>query len=440
MELTAKAASFPIGQARPKEITVYRALRDTSAAGLVLVSIVPEASSRFIFVPVFVLWVLFAFISRPRAFKDTFISPDIKSYSVYFWLILYATFYFMGYMHGAEVERLFNHARIGFSLLFFNYYLETDDMKSVKLLTLFALACIVFTSIATLRGLALNPMAARLLATGREELIYAVTGMGIGSFGFAYGLTFVVVAIFGLFRTRLPVKHRIIFTALVALFTYTIFSAAFMMSLLLLFVSVALTLLNIKSNTHLVATFLVMLMLLFALSPVVSSVLNFLGDTVEHPALSMRFHELAIMSRDFSVDGTLNAEGRWGFVTLSIRTFFSNPILGVGGFYGFATSQHGIGGHSAFLDELAKYGIIGAGFLFVALYSNARFVYRRLKNSKQKIAYYCSMTAFFILGFINTLLFVTVVFMAYFVVPGIICSFSNNMHVRSVLNEDTLVR
>jgi len=432
MELTAKAASFPMGKARPKEITVYRALRDTSAAGLVLVSIVPELSSRFIFVPLFVLWVLFAFTSSPRAFKNTFINPDIKSYSVYCWLIMYATFYFVGYMHGAEVERLFNHARIGFSLLFFNYYLETHSMKLVERLTVFAIACIIFTSLTTLRGLALDPMAARILATGRVELMYAVTGMAIGSYGFIYGLVFVVVAIFSLIKAGLPVKHKVILTALVALLTYTIFAAAFMLALLILGTSVTLLLLNIKKHSHLLITALVILMLLFVLSPVVSSVFSYLGDTVTHQALSMRFHELAIMSRDFSVDGALNAEGRWGFVALSIRTFFSSPILGGGGFYGFGAEQHGIGGHSAFLDELAKYGIIGAGFLFVALYSNARFVYRRLKSSKQKVAYYCSMTAFSILGFINTLLFVPIVFMAYFVVPGIICSFSNNMPDRSV--------
>jgi len=440
MELAAKVASFPIVQARQKEVAVYKVLRDTSAAGLALVSIVPEASSRFIFVPLFVSWVLFALLSSPRAFKKAFIIPDIKSYSVYFWLILYATFYFAGYMHGAEIEQLFNYARIGFSLLFFNYYLETDDMKSVRRLSVFSIACILFTSITTLRGLALDPLAARVLATGRVEWMYPVMGMAIGSYGFIYGLVFVVVAILGLIKAGLPVKRKIIFTSLVALFIYTIFSAAFMLALLILVTSVSLLLLNIKKNSHLLIAALVILMLLFALSPVVSSVLNYLGDTIEHQALSMRFHELAIMSRDFSVDGTLNAEGRRGLVMLSIRTFLSNPILGVGGFYGFGASQHGIGGHAAFLDELAKYGIIGAGLLFVALYSNARFIYRRLKNSKQKMAYYCSMTAFFILGLINTLLFVPIVFMAYFVVPGVIYSLNKDTNVRSALNENTLVR
>jgi len=433
MELAAKIASFPIVQAKHKEIVVYKVLRDTSAAGVVFFSIVPEAHRSFVFVPSLALWVLFALLTKPRAFKRAFIIPGIKSYSVYCWLILYATFYFTGYMTGAGINVLFNYVRIGFSLLFFNYYLETDDMKSVKRLTVFAIACIVFSSITTLRGLALDPMAARLLSTGKEELMQGLTGMVIGSFGFIYGLVFVVVAILGLIKAGLPAKRRIIFTALVALFIYTIFAAAFMWALLILVVSVTLMLLNIKKTLHLLAAALVILMLLFALSPVVSSVLNFLGDIVEHEVLSVRLHELAIMSRDFSVNETVSVEGRLGLMALSIRAFLSNPILGVGGVYGLGGGYDVIGRHAAFLDELAKYGILGAGFLFVALYSNARFVYRRLKNSKQKTAYFCSMAAFFILGVVNVLFTIPLVFMAYFVVPGIIYSLSKDTNGRSAL-------
>jgi len=192
-------------------------------------------------------------------------------------------------------------------------------------------------------------------------------------------------------------------------------------------------LLNIKKTLHLLAAALVILMLLFALSPVVSSVLNFLGDIVEHEVLSVRLHELAIMSRDFSVNETVSVEGRLGLMALSIRAFLSNPILGVGGVYGLGGGYDVIGRHAAFLDELAKYGILGAGFLFVALYSNARFVYRRLKNSKQKTAYFCSMAAFFILGVVNVLFTIPLVFMAYFVVPGIIYSLSKDTNGRSAL-------
>jgi len=440
MEPTARTAVLSPSYIRKSELSIPKMFRDLSAVGIIFISILPEASSRYIFAPLFVLWVLFAAISNIRAFNRSFVTPNIKSYSVYIWLLTYFIFYITGYMQGADVGRLLNYMRLGFSMLLFNYYLEANDLKAVKKLTIFSLVFIVLTCITTLRGLALDPMAARVLATGREELMQGLEGLAIGSFGFVYGLVFAAVAILGSIKAGTLEKHKIIFTALIALFVYTIFSAAFMMALLLLAVSVVLLLLNIKKTSYLIIAAFGILVLFIVFSSTISDFLNFLGNTVQHESLSMRFYELAIMASEFSVDGTVNAEGRWGFLALSIGSFLSSPFLGVGGSYGFGASLHGIGGHSAFFDELAKYGILGSGFLFVALYSNAQFVYRRLKSGKQRMVYYCSMTAFFLLGFINTMLFVPIFFMAYFVVPGIIYSLTKDENGRSELNENTLVR
>lgn len=416
--------ALPRPQAKNREVATLRFLRDISAAGIVFISLVPEASSRYIFVPVALAWILFALLSGSRAFHKAFIAPDIKSYSVYIWLLTYTIFYLTGYMHDAEIDRIFNLIRLGFSMLIFNYYMETGDVKAAKRIIAFALACIFVVCITTLRGLAIDPMAARFLATGREELIQGFTGMAIGSYGFIYGLVFMVVAVIGLTKTHLPKKQKITFFVLAALAIYTIFSAGFVSALLILALILVLLLLNIRKASQLLVVAFVLFMLALVFLPVFHSAFNYLGDIVEHDALSMRFHELAQVIRYGSVEGTVNFAGRWNFLTLSISTFLTNPILGVGGFYGFGTDVYGIGGHSAFFDELAKYGVLGSGFLFVALFSNARFVYRRLEHNKQKMVYYCSMSAFFILGAINTLLFVPVIFMAYFVVPGIIWCFS----------------
>ena len=326
-------------------------------------------------------------------------------------------------MHGAGIERMINYLRIGSILLFFNYYLHIYDLRAIRRLTVFSLICIVFVIISTLRGLALDPMAARLLATGREDMMQGLTGMMIGSYGFIYGLVFVTVAILGLIKSSLIKKQTIILFVIAALAIYTIFSAAFMIALLILATALVLLLLNIKKISWTLVVASISFMVIHIFSPIFYDVLMYLGDIVEHVVLSHRFHSLAFLIQHGSVDGSENMAVRWEVLQLSIETFLNNPILGIGGFYGFGTRQYGIGGHSAFFDELAKYGILGAGFLFVALYSNARFVYRRLKNNKQKMVYYSCMSVFFILGVINTLLFVPLLFMAYFVVPGIILSF-----------------
>jgi hypothetical protein len=406
--------------------------RDLAAAGIVLISLVPETTNRYLFVTLFLLWITLAYASNIRAFMKAFIYSDIKSYSVYVWLLTYMIFYFAGYMQGADIDRIFNYLRLGFTLLLINYYIESEDWNAIKKLTAFSLGCIVFSCITTLRALALDPIAARILATGREELIQGLGGLMIGSYGLVYGLVFVTVTLVGLLKAKLSIGWKVVFLSLAVLFAYTIFSAAFMIALLLILFGLILVLLDIRKTTSLLITTVIFIALILLMSPFLYNALNYLGDRTEHDVLSMRFYELAHMVRYGTAEGTVTSEARFKFYWLSLSSFLESPILGVGGFYGFGGSIWGIGGHSAFLDELAKYGVLGSVFLFVALFSNAFYVYKKFSSDKQRANYYSAIILFFILGLINTMLFVPLFFAAYFVVPGMIFSYHNFESMKKV--------
>lgn len=424
MQVTTNFSTYAFTNATRRGATQAVFLRDISAAALILLSLVPEISTRYVFVPTIISWLLFAFLSSAKAFNKSFIKPDIKSYSVYLWLLTYIVFYLTGYVHGTGIERIFNLSRIGFTILFFNYYLEAGNPKTLKRLAFFSLCCIVFGSITTIRGLVLHPMAARVLATGMEELIQDYVGLYIGSFGFIYGLVFVTVAIFGMIRTNLLTKNKFLFLSIIALTIYTIYKAGFMMAILLLAVSIILLFLKIKKIRSLIITGGATFVLLLLFSSYLANFLTFLGNIVENEILSQRFFEFAYGLRRGSVEGTVNFQGRLFLVTLSIDTFLANPLFGIGGFYGYDTALNGIGGHSAVFDELAKYGVFGSGFLFIGMFSNVRFVFRSFADTKQRIVYFCTMFAFFFLAFINPFLSVPIFHMTFFVVPAIIWGFS----------------
>ncbi|MGB9612870.1 MAG: hypothetical protein ACPL4K_01665 [Candidatus Margulisiibacteriota bacterium] len=409
------------------QTVIYKLFRDISAAGIILTSIVPEASNKAIVLPMILGWLFFSFLCDTRGFLKTFIKPDVKSYSVYLWLLTCFLFYVIGYMKGDNVEAyLFSYARFGFSLLIFNYYMIINDYKAVSRLTFFSLCCIIFTCITTLRGLYLHPNAARLLSTGREELIEGLKGMMIGSYGFIYGLVFVSIAILGSLKSgpSLRIMHQIIFATLLGLFVFTIYKATFMTALLIFSIVVIFLLLNVKNIPNLIVVTTFLLTLFFILTPTIYNILISLGNIIENKDLSLRFYEVAYFLKYKSAENTVDLASRLDFNTISLKSFLSSPIIGIGGYYGYGTTALGIGGHSAFLDELARYGIVGAGPLFIALIANAAFVYKRLEDQKQKAVYYCSMLAFFVLGMVNTLLFVPIAVMVYFVVPGVIFTLS----------------
>lgn len=399
------------------------ALRDVCAAALLLMSLVPETSSRYILIPTLAAWLILALLANARAFEKTFATPTIRTYSVYAWLFLHSILQLSGSVEGAGIDRLFMYSRLGFTILFFSYYLEAKDYRAIKGLTWFSLVCIVWTCLTTLRGLAFDPMAARLLATGVEQLTQDLVGMAIGSFGFIYGLVFVAVAIVGIVKTAALTKERLILAMVCVIAIYTIFSAAFMTALLLLATSVTLLSLNLKRPALLIPATMVLFGLLLALSPNVASLLVYIGDMVEHDLLAVRFYDLAQVFNYGAVGGAASFEGRLYFLTLSVETFLANPFFGVGGYYGFDASIYGIGGHSTAFDELAKYGVFGGSLLLVVLISNAASHYRRLSNDSQRTVYLCALSTFFLLSIVNPILFIPLLMMIYFVVPGLLCTF-----------------
>jgi O-antigen ligase len=159
-------------------------------------------------------------------------------------------------------------------------------------------------------------------------------------------------------------------------------------------------------------------MIIFA--PLLYNIFIYLGDAVGNQNLSMRFYELSQLFRYSSAEGTIDLRARLEFYRLSIDSLLSNPILGVGGYYGYDSSNYGVGGHSGFLDELARFGLIGSMFLFIGIIKNIRFVYGRFRKNEARTVYFCSMLGFFILGMINTIFFIPIAAMVFFVVPGLL--------------------
>jgi len=410
-----------------------RFLREASFLGIIFVSIVPETSRKFIFIPLIITWFLFSLLSNLKAFEKTFIIPDIKSYSIYFWILIYLFFYFIGYMKGENLTNyLTSNMRFGFSLLFFNYYIKTNENDTIKKLTIASIIFTVLVSLKTLNVLAINPIASRVLATGREELIQnlGVNTFMLGGYGFIYGLIFICIAIFGCLRFGTIKKNKIIYIISLILFMLTIFSSAYTIAIIILIISlllISLLLLTLRiNNIKFFMTLSILLMLAFIILLNMQNIFFYLSEIIPNAILSERFRDVAFFLKYGSAEGTVDLGARLEYYTISIKSFLESPLIGIGGYYGYESSIYGIGGHSAFWDELARYGILGSGYLFIALISNAIYVYRWFKDKRQRFIYFCGMLAFFTLGWINTLLFAPIAMIVFFVFPGIIHSLNTN--------------
>ncbi|MBS3873077.1 MAG: hypothetical protein KGZ92_03640 [Firmicutes bacterium] len=156
-------------------------------------------------------------------------------------------------------------------------------------------------------------MAARVLATGRAELVEGIAGQHIGSYGLVYGSVCVVVPIVGMLRMNLIRHPWGKFAALVALLLCTICSAGLFMALLLVVVAYALNVVNAKNSLRgAVLLSIAVVSLLFSAFPLHGR-LTYFGHTVAHPALSMRVNEFAYALQQGTFEGTVNMLGRWSY-------------------------------------------------------------------------------------------------------------------------------
>lgn len=399
------------------------------AVGILITSIVPNTSNKMIFTPLLLLWIISAFLTSNKSFINTFFKLSIKSYAIYVWLIGYFVFFITGYAIGIDVY-LLNYIRIGFSILMFDYYMELNDYKVIKKLTLVSIALIVFVCITTIKVLSTNKDAARILATGREDLAQNLHGI-IGTYGFIYSLVFICIVILGCFVDGTIKKNKVLWILILGLLLITIFEASFMIAIILLAAISLLMIFKVNKFSHFLFLFLLMVIFIELCLPFISDGLIFLANSVESQSMSMRFNELNQFIIDGNVGGTVDMGIRFNLYMISIKSFISSPLIGVGGFYGYDTRYFGIGGHSGFLDEIARYGILGTVSLFIGLIENMKYIYKKF-DKKQKNIYMKCTVAFFSLGFINTILFVPIIVVVFFVVPGLLIYLRDHNELKQV--------
>ena len=398
--------------------------------GIIATNIVPDISTKIIFIPLLLLWVSHAYISSDESFINTFFKPSLRTYSIYVWLILYLIIFLTGYSTSIGVY-LLNFTRIGFTILMFNYYIELNDYKVVNRLMIISMILICFVCITSLQVLATNKDAARLLATGREEITQNLHGI-IGGYAFIYSLIFICIVILGCFVEGIIKKNKVLWILILGLLVSTIFKASFMIALILLITISLLTVFKVNKFSHFMFLIIFIIIVIKILSPFISHGLILLSSTANSQSMSMRINELNQFLLYGNAKGTIDMSARFDLYIVSIKSFLSNPLLGVGGFYGYDTSI--IGGHSAFIDEIARYGILGSAPLFIGLFSNMRYVYIKFDQKQKKIYMKCLVT-FLVLGFINTLLFVPLVMVVFFVTPGLIMYLKDHNDLNQVENK-----
>lgn len=245
---------------------------------------------------------------------------------------------------------------------FFFFEADTDLIKKSFSAMRFALVATIITTIA---GCIRNPTAARILATidnAQDARNISFTWQNIGGYGFVYTVVLLYPLIIYAYKQK-RIAWFIFVPLAVSAFLLAIVTE-YTTALLLLITSSVLIFLSRKLSLKgivIFGLFSVIFILLF--QGTISDFLVSLADKVDSKILSDRI--IAFAGGKESLEAS--DDKRIWLYRRSFETFLSSPLFG-----NMFVRYGSVGGHSAILDVLAQYGLIGLGVLYA--------MYKRIYN------------------------------------------------------------
>ncbi len=369
-------------------------------------------------IPIFILWIIIIMLKKNNLFLNRI-----------FWGLLILLIYFSissvisdGNFFTARIETV---VYIFIIFLITYYYNLPSNRDKTESIILWSIIFILIQAIYNILGAYNHPELLKALA-GSKSNIDAIWNLklGIAGYGTIYsyaiiGPSFVYISLknkSNAFKLRKIMLFTTGIISIICVYSYTYTTAIVLCTIILI---LFLLLINKKIGLILLAATLISI-------SIIDNIFLYIINSVENISVSERLatiYNVVFGSGDLSDESSLT---RLRLYDLSLNTFLSNPILGVGGFYGHSSVilPKGIGGHSEWLDFLARYGIFGLSLLLIPLFSLINLIQNTLKHVDNKFYIYIILYIF-ILGFINTTASNSLIFTIIFIIPFCAYNFLN---------------
>lgn len=346
-----------------------------------------------------------------------------KTFFVQCWPLLFFYFYIVFISLFIEKDLVVYIKSISYLIMVYSiflYYYDERYRKFQKYLCIFLFLDIVVVAINTYIQLQINPMIARYLSTGietRERLLGAETFYGVGSYGYFYAMVSIILLLGFLFLNYR--KKKFLSLLLIFAFIGLLIKASFTIAILFTFSFLILLVVIRYTNKYIFIVITILGIMIFLIFPgIFPSIFGQLANIEGIPyEVSVRFDELALfLSGDDILSTDVNA--RLSLYLRSIDTFVNNVAIGT---VAINSNIYKAGGHSAWLDLLANFGLFSIPF-FVFLFK--AYEYCKNKIPKKFKPFFKIYWLYYIcLGFVNTLLFSNIYTVWFLLLPLFISSF-----------------
>ena len=276
-----------------------------------------------------------------------------------------------------------DHIRVSFTFWgsLIVYYLTVMNPRTQKRLVVLGMVMLLTTAITSMVGVVVNPRAARIItyASNDIEEDLAIRLLNIGGLAFFQGLVVCVPILLTLISHN---KYKRLAIVALSIIFISLLSASFTIALIVFVVAVIMGYIANNSLNGRVMAISICLIIIFVVPW--SNVLMWLSEIINNPTISERLLSLASSLSSGSAEGDLSS--RVNLYLSSLNTFLEQP-WGVGPEYTFVNYEKGIGYHSQFLDDLARYGVFALIFYIAFFAGYYKLLYKQWsKIDLQQIA------------------------------------------------------
>lgn len=303
-------------------------------------------------------------------------------------------------------------------ILMGGFYSELSKSKLDKIILSCVITCFIITAITTIYNLKIDINASRILTSSSTSDIqrHYLESRNVGSFDFIYGIILILpIILISIKNIKLPKNFIFIVLSILMLLCCILsnFSTIYILLIITFFIVL------IPSNKNSKKILLILTPIIIILTPILLEVIIYILEIIKYktPSIMTQIKIQGIIDVLLGQDSIFSLGSRISLYSNSIRSFLESPLIGIGAYY---NEYNIIGGHSQFLDDLARYGI----FVFLCDIS-FYFIYK--KNIIKKInciwiknAYNFSWLYFIILGLINPIYNYGISLTMFLIIPVVI--------------------
>lgn len=292
-------------------------------------------------------------------------------YKIHIYAVMFAVAVaFIAYMEKGSFDAILSQIGIYIMVVCFliNAFYEEDKWQELSLIIPVVLILVIVFNWRTAQILLEDHTIARLLVRDDAE-VYQYMRQGIGGYSLIYPQVCISPAI--LAWTLKAFKHHKIYFAIGCIWVYTyilcIIRAGYSIAIFASIIGVMILLIY-KRKSSVLAVIMAFLLFIAGILLIMYSdgVRGYLLETFDGTAVADKINDLMGTSEN---EGANSIEDRMVAYSYSIKTILQYPFIG-------GLWMGGGGGHSAILDIIAKYGLLG-GYVFVVMLFYVPHYYKR---------------------------------------------------------------